>query len=43
MFLDSEDVGETEMIRRKKENQIVLQLLLIVGAFMLGYIPTTGE
>ena len=28
--------------RRKKENQIILQLFMIVGSFIIGYLPYTG-
>ena len=31
-----------ETFREKKENQIVVQVSLIVGSFLLGYIPRTG-
>ena len=29
--------------RRKKDKQAVIQLFLIVGSFLLGYIPLTGK
>ena len=35
--------NEFEKRKRQKENQIALQLILIVGSFLLGYIPYTGE
>ena len=33
---------ETEIERRKKERHIIVQLTLIVGSFILGYIPPSG-
>jgi len=33
----------SDMRRRKQENQAILQLMLIVGAFLIAYIPTTGK
>jgi len=35
--------NESELIRQKKENQAILQLSLIVGSFMLGYLPFCGK
>jgi len=32
-----------EAARQRKENQAIAQLALIVGSFMLGYLPQTGE
>ena len=34
---------EAEIIRRKKENHIVVQLTLIVTSFFIGYMPMTGD
>nr|XP_026691624.1 growth hormone secretagogue receptor type 1-like [Ciona intestinalis] len=31
-----------EIMRRRKENQAIVQLFLIVGSFFIGYIPRTG-
>jgi len=33
----------TEVHRQRKENQAILQLFLIAGAFLLGYLPRTGN
>lgn len=30
-------------MRSRKDKQIVIQLMLIVGSFLLGYTPVTGE
>ena len=40
---DNEDVRESEIIRRKRENQIVVQLALIVGSFLFGYFPLASN
>ncbi|XP_078494137.1 growth hormone secretagogue receptor type 1-like [Ciona intestinalis] len=38
-----EKIGDTvETKRRRKENQVILQLALIVGSYLLGYIPHTA-
>ena len=37
------DIREGEFKRRRKENQILLQLALIVGSYLLGYITYSGE
>ena len=34
--------NEHDLKRRKKENQIILQLFMIVGSFIIGYLPYTG-
>ena len=35
--------NEGELIRLRKEEQAIAQLLLICGSFFLGYIPFCGE
>lgn len=35
-------VSEAQLKEQKKRNQAVLQLALIIFAFLLGYIPFTG-
>jgi len=35
-------IDQSEAHRRRKENQIIAQVALIVGSFLLGYIPKTG-
>ena len=42
VFVVSDSIGQSEEIRRKKENQIIFQLVLIVGTFVFGYFPTSG-
>ena len=37
------ETAEVKRSKRKKENQIVLQLSLIVGSFVLGYFSVSGE
>ena len=34
---------QSEYFRRRKENQIIVQVSLIVGSFLLGYLPRTGS
>ena len=35
--------NESELRRQRKENQAIFQLMMIVGLFFLGYIPTCGK
>ena len=35
--------NEAEMNRQKKENQALLQLVLIVFAYFFGYLPYSGK
>ena len=35
--------NESEMIRQRKENQAIAQLLLICGSYFIGYIPYCGK
>ena len=35
--------NEGELIRQRKENQAIAQLLLICGSFLFGYVPFCGE
>ena len=35
--------NEAELNRQKKENQALLQLVLIVFAYFFGYVPLTGK
>ena len=35
--------NEAEMNRQKKENQALLQLVLIVFAYFFGYLPHNGK
>ena len=41
MAATADDDGELK--RQRKENQAILQLLLIVGSFLFGYVPYCGK
>ena len=36
-------LDQSEMNRQKKENQAIFQLWLIVGSYVVGYLPTCGK
>ena len=42
-FVDKNKRNDSEQIRRKKENQAIAQLLLVIGSFYLGFIPFSGK
>ena len=39
----SGQISERELRRQRKENQAIFQLMMIVGSFMLGYVPICGK
>jgi len=41
--LGPDNFNEREIMRRKKENHIILQLVLIVGTYVFGYFPSAGD
>lgn len=43
MRLKQNALNECELKRRKKENTAIKQILLLVGSFMIGYLPRTGK
>ena len=47
LFIDrrkrENQINEAEMIRHKKENQAVAQLVLIIVSYLFGYIPISSK
>ena len=36
---NARQINESELRRQRKENQAIVQLMMIVGSFLLGYVP----
>ena len=40
---NSGQINESELRRQRKENQAIVQLMMIIGSFLLGYVPMCGK